>query len=702
MQADPKVLPAPVAVDPGHELRPREMLAPLNQAVVPFHPAISSSTSHPSQAPDSNELPPPMPRLAGNLRAFLLVFRWSVALNHTLTAVPAMQFSWLNAADRAFLIVSFALEAILLTRLGLHLATRRKSILSWATRFRSDVWKVLSPFWSQVSGTEDPQVQEEICHWIIQTYRRYPPVVTTCAFGSILSFQWSLMAGRPMVMPKPLCWTILVVLMELGLLTFNRELINRKTLSFWYGTGVLLCTTALLPGFVPKEERLLWSLVVFCFYRLPATALAPRLSLVILSNLGFTTVSLLELYLDTEMKPNYANGSDRKYVAAWLEVLLLILAIGNAFSQRATIIENVKQRISHANTECELAAATSLLHLTCDAVIELGEDLRMTSHSTNLATMLLRNHPGSTLVGTHFTDFLPPAEVERAQELLCKAAKDSEPQDAVAQAFHTRMVDSCASQFRTEAFHVRYVAWNGATHHVIGLRDFTDQESLAQGRATDAILEQTQPQQQIGISPLRRSSSAPGLSSPSSRSNGHALPHQEPLHQSLYQIEGPAPTKFGASTKVPDALAMQQELNFLEIDMNEFVVNAASVALDFLVGSPVKEVFQDEGVKLLEQVHEQAVSLEKDGQLSSRSFTYGDCALNWSNGQTVYLDGVVHVFKVLNLDELRFVMCFGTPFSNPRRRTSRHFGRHSLRVGSPSRLQPHSLAQVAARRPTSL
>jgi len=505
-----------------------------------------------------------------------------------------------------------------------------------------------------------------------------------------------------MVMPKPLCWTILVVFMELALLTLNHELITRKTLSFWYGTGVLLCTTALLPGFVPKEERLLWSLVVFCFYRLPATALAPRLSLVIVSNLWFTTVSLLELYFDTEMKPNYENGSDRKYFAAWLEVLLLILAIGNAFSQRASIIENVKQRISHANTECELAAATSLLHLTCDAVIELGEDLRMMFHSTNLATMLLRNHPGSTLEGTHFTDFLPPAEVERAQELLCKSAKDSEPQDAVAQAFHTRMVDSCASQFRTEVFHVRYVAWNGATHHIIGLRDFTDQESLAQGRATDAILEQTQPQQ-IGISPLRRSSSAPGLSSSSSTSNGHnALPHREHMHQSLHQIEGPAPRKFGASTKVPDALAIQQELNFLEIDMNEFVVNAASVTVDFLVGSPVKEVFQDEGVKLLEQVHEQAVRLEKDGQLSSRRFTYGDCALNWSNGQTVYLDGVVHVFKVLNLHELRFVMCFGTPFSNPRRRTSRHFGRHSLRVGSPSRLQSHSLAAVTARLPTSL
>ena len=206
----------------------------------------------------------------------------------------------------------------------------------------------------------------------------------------------------------------------------------------------------------------------------------------------------------------------------------------------------------------------------------------MTSHSTNLATMLLRNHPGSTLVGTHFTDFLPPAEVERAQELLCKAAKDSEPQDAVAQAFHTRMVDSCASQFRTEAFHVRYVAWNGATHHIIGLRDFTDQESLAQGRATDAILEQTQPQQQIGISPLRRSSSAPGLSSPSSRSNGHALPHQEPLHQSLYQIEGPALTKFGASTKVPDALAMQQAGHGADLMLNIYIYTHIYIYIEFV------------------------------------------------------------------------------------------------------------------------
>ena len=122
-----------------------------------------------------------------------------------------------------------------------------------------------------------------------------------------------------------------------------------------------------------------------------------------------------------------------------------------------------------------------------ESLKELGEDLRLTKHSPNLATMLLRNAPGSTLEGIHFRDFLPPAEVARAEELLCQSVEVGG--QAAAQAFHTRMVDSCASQFRTEVFHVRYVDWNGATRHLIGLRDFTDQASLAQARATDAMME---------------------------------------------------------------------------------------------------------------------------------------------------------------------------------------------------------------------
>ena len=105
--------------------------------------------------------------------------------------------------------------------------------------------------------------------------------------------------------------------------------------------------------------------------------------------------------------------------------------------------------------------------------------------------MLLRNAPGSTLEGIHFGDFLPPAEVARAEELLCQSVEAGG--QAAAQAFHTRMVDSCASQFRTEVFHVRYVDWNGATRHLIGLRDFTDQGSLAQARATDAMMEMVVP-----------------------------------------------------------------------------------------------------------------------------------------------------------------------------------------------------------------
>ena len=48
----------------------------------------------------------------------------------------------------------------------------------------------------------------------------------------------------------------------------------------------------------------------------------------------------------------------------------------------------------------------------------------------------------------------------------------------------------------------------------------------------------------------------------------------------------------------------------------------------------VKEVFQDDGVKLLKQVHEQAINLEKDGQLSSR---LGTSAGGWKQTYSSYM-----------------------------------------------------------------
>ena len=71
------------------------------------------------------------------------------------------------------------------------------------------------------------------------------------------------------------------------------------------------------------------------------------------------------------------------------------------------------------------------------------------------------------------------------------------------------------------------------------------------------------------------------------------------------------------------------------------------------------EIFRAKGLQLLLQVQEQAAALDEQGQLGSRNFTYGDCALRWSHGHWVYVAGVIHVCKTKS--SRTFIMSFATP-----------------------------------------
>ena len=121
--------------------------------------------------------------------------------------------------------------------------------------------------------------------------------------------------------------------------------------------------------------------------------------------------------------------------------------------------------VSTKDNKTQLSAASSLLNLTCDAVLELDESLRLMSPCPKLSTMLL-GRPGATLEGTKFTDFVASSDAERAVEILLM------PQECAAHAFHTHLVDSCSSKFRTEVFQVKYLTANGKQCHLLGLREF--------------------------------------------------------------------------------------------------------------------------------------------------------------------------------------------------------------------------------------
>ena len=137
------------------------------------------------------------------------------------------------------------------------------------------------------------------------------------------------------------------------------------------------------------------------------------------------------------------------------------------------LTKQVDTKIQGQNTKAQLSAASALLELTCDAVVELDSDFRLLADSPHLATTLLLC-PGACEKGRKFTDFVDHDEEERVSQLF-------EHPDA-ARAFYTHLSDSCGSKFRAEVFQVKYTM-DGEPCHLVGLRDLTDLNSLGRDLA---------------------------------------------------------------------------------------------------------------------------------------------------------------------------------------------------------------------------
>ena len=81
-----------------------------------------------------------------------------------------------------------------------------------------------------------------------------------------------------------------------------------------------------------------------------------------------------------------------------IECLHMLVLVVFAAALRDYLTGRVELEIQNCNAVTQLNAASSLLQLTCDAVVELDADLCLTKHSQELAAMLLRD-PGASLEG---------------------------------------------------------------------------------------------------------------------------------------------------------------------------------------------------------------------------------------------------------------------------------------------------------------
>ncbi|CAL1142348.1 unnamed protein product [Cladocopium goreaui] len=261
------------------------------------------------------------------------------------------------------------------------------------------------------------------------------------------------------------------------------------------------------------------------------------------------------------------------------------------------MLQEAESKIRERDSRIQMNAADALLQLTCDAVLELDTELRLVEDNPNLTTMLL-GRPGASLKGRKFSDFISSRDQRRATELL--------QQDARAIAFHTRLVDSYSSKFRTEVFQVKYTKMNGQKCHLLGLRDFTDVKPLAGDTATDAIRDSVAqapvqpplPAPLPGPAPPAQSALAlaalPGLrrgwshSSDASNNSYDMIPISEHSADSWAPEDSQRTLNSGI---VENRVKLSHKEAFLEINLDKEVISAASAPFAALSGQSLTAVF---------------------------------------------------------------------------------------------------------------
>lgn len=540
------------------------------------------------------------------------------------------------------------LEVLLVGKSLWLLVQKRKSLRDFACRCRYFV-----SWWSHDQSKFSLEEQR-----VINSRVRQARAVLAASVNNYFIVLWllvcvlaqvSIFRGVSRFMSAQFTWHNVISLAFFSASFFVPSLLRPSTIDVWYVCVMIIVTSLLAPTITSPAQSVLVVVVSSALVRIPALLGCTRPWLVLSCEIGLAVVSRMRATddADNSFESNVDVGAAQTTLWSLLFVSAAALAVQRSLQNREA------QALLISNATTELSAATSLLELTCDAVVELDGDLQLTAPGADIASMLLKD-PSSSLQGKCFTEFVATSdEAERAEQLLRGSDKG-----VYTGAFHTRLVDSCSSKFRTEVFHVSYSRLAGQTRHLLGLRDFTDQASLAGRRAVDSTV---------------------------ARGALELEPHQGQGHGfDLHSLQ----SRFEAQV---NRLEDTRHLVFVQIDMDSLQVVTASVRTPFFVGKPLDEIFGEAEMNFFQQVWQQVHVLDQRNELATKELTVTSLYLLWKSQEEVCVSGRIEVTKQSD-GRLGFLFCFEEPdversaASTPRSQTrSRSSSRSSRRKRSSSR-----------------
>lgn len=432
-------------------------------------------------------------------------------------------------------------------------------------------------------------VNDEVARLQVSWSRGFLVAYAFLSMSSLLSVQRNVLLDRARWMSPIFTWTNVLVFGCLTLYVLFPSLLSTRTLNRFYVVGMILAAAYLSPWHTGTDEMFDMALILFVCCRLPAVILCARTSLVFLCNLGFTVLTIYRA--STEEMASEGTFASR-YVILWTELTMCAVTVAFSFALLSVLTRKAELQVQGCNAETHFTAASTLLGLMCDAVVELDSNFCLTEHSKALAAVLLKS---SNIQGASLMDFMPVDDADRAMQHFRALSGDAAT--VLAHAFHTRLVDSCSTKLETEVFQVKYTRMNGEQCHLVGLREFSDAKFGSAERPEDntrCILPQVADSQVVNV---------------------RDEPSDGRKHGSM-----------------------------LEIDMAQRSIIAASGHLCNCVGMSIEDVFPvSHTIQLLQRLHQEAESLDEEETFVGKVYYFDDLPAR------LYPEGVQHISGMMQL-----------------------------------------------------
>ena len=349
-----------------------------------------------------------------------------------------------------FLALSFAFELLFLIKMAYLIVKTngthgRIGQLRWFRRCGSWLLRMVktlgSSLWPRRTAIDDAvkSIRVTWCHKMLHCFG----LLMTSA---VLSIQYNMVLGRDRWMSSIATWSYLLTYSCFTIYIICPSLLDKSSMNAFYIAGMAFTGLAVSPWHVDAENLMGMSLLLFIFVRLPLVVLCSQPLLVLLCNMCFVAWTNYRAYTEAGFELEGKFGS--AYQFSWIEFGTCVSTVLCSIAFQQILTHKVELKIQSDNAETQFGAASSLLGLMCDVVVELDHNFCLTEHSNSLAAMLLKSN---NISGASLLSFMPAEDAERALRHLHDFGTSTHKRHTPAHAFHTRLVDSCSTKLCTEA-----------------------------------------------------------------------------------------------------------------------------------------------------------------------------------------------------------------------------------------------------------